>query len=56
MKQYILFCLVCIVTGGNITNKTLPGNNDLSVNGDDESYYTVDVLLVADGVSTSNIG
>jgi len=59
MKQYILFCLVCvlgIVTAGNVTNKTLVGNTDLSGNGDDESFYTVDVLLVADGVLNSNIG
>lgn len=55
MKQYILFCLVCILgitIAGNVTNKT---DNNLSVNGDDEDFYTVDVLLSADGVSIPKV-
>jgi len=59
MKQYILFYFVCVLgiaIAGNVINKTLPANNDLPVNGDDESFYTVDVILAADGVLDSKIG
>jgi hypothetical protein len=52
MKAYILFCFVCVL-GENVTNNTLPMNNDLVV---DESFYTVDVLLAADGVLTQKLG
>jgi hypothetical protein len=37
-------------------NKTLPVNNDLLDNGDDESFYTVDVLLLADGALMAKNG
>jgi hypothetical protein len=58
MKQYILFSFICIMvisTAINVTNKTLLMNNDLFVDNDDESFYTIDVLLVADGVFTPKI-
>jgi hypothetical protein len=59
MKQYIFVCLGCILgitMAVNGTNKTVPVNNDLLVDGDDEGFYTVDVLLVADRAPTAKIG
>lgn len=58
MKQDILFYFVCILgitIAGNATNKTLSTDNDISISNDDEDFYTVDVLLTADGVSTPRI-
>jgi hypothetical protein len=59
MKQSVLFCLACIMgitIAGNVTNQTLSMDNDLFVNDDNESFYTVDVLLVPDGVSIPKFG
>ena len=55
MKQYILFCFIAISAAVNVTNKTLSSNNDLVVDDDDESFYTVDVLLEAGGVFVPKI-
>jgi len=56
MKQYILCYLACILGITMAANKTLPVNNDLLDNGDDESFYTVDVLLLADGALMAKHG
>jgi hypothetical protein len=56
MKQYILCYLACILDITMAANKTLPVNNDLLDNGDDESFYTVDVLLLADGALMAKHG
>jgi hypothetical protein len=59
MKQYIFLCLGCVLgiaMAGNSTNKTLTVNNDLLTDGDDEGFYTVDVLLIADRASTEKTG
>jgi hypothetical protein len=56
MKQYILLCFVCVLgmtIAANGTNTTSSINNDLL---DDESFYTIDVVLVADGISIPTLG
>jgi hypothetical protein len=54
MKQFIFFCFIAVSAAVNVTNNTLSSNNDLVI--DDESFYTVDVLLEAGGVLTPQIG
>jgi len=47
---------MAISTAVNITNKTSSMFDELVIDNDDESFYTIDVLLVAGGVFPSKTG
>ncbi|CAF1061694.1 unnamed protein product [Rotaria sordida] len=58
MKQNILFyfgCVMAISTVINALNGTLFVNNDFLIDSDNEHFYTVNILLEANGALTSKI-
>ena len=48
--------LFAITSATNITNETTSILDDLPVDGEDESFYTIDVLLTADDALNGKFG
>lgn len=48
--------LFAITSATNITNETTSILDDLPVDGEDESFYTIDVLLTADDTLNGKFG
>ncbi|CAF4353300.1 unnamed protein product, partial [Rotaria sordida] len=58
MKQNILFyfgCIMAISTVINALNETLFINNNFLIDSNNEHFYTVNILLEANGALTSKI-
>jgi hypothetical protein len=61
MQHYILFFVVFVVAISTAMNVTVSNTTLLTMDNEifvdnDESFYTVDVLLVAGGVFTPKVG